>query len=131
MINAIASPPKSYASSPPVGQNKPPHFPLSINKDHIDVIHHEFLISISVSPLTRIRSRLSNSLSAFGRIERLLLNIIVIRRIRYPFSMMSYSYMLLRHPLIALRPSTADLFLVDNITMPSCSAFIHTLSILR
>lgn len=94
-------------------------------------MHRKFLISISVSPLRRIRSRLGNSSSAFGRIERLLLNIIVIRRIRYPFRMMTYPYVLLRHPLIALRPSTADLFLVDNITMPSCSAFIHTLGILK
>jgi hypothetical protein len=45
--------------------------------------------------------------------------------------MMPHPYMLLRHPLIVLRPSTVDLFVMDNVAVPSSSALIHTLGISR
>jgi hypothetical protein len=84
-----------------------------------------------MSPLRGVRGRVSNSSSTLGRIERLLLNIVIIRGIREPFSMLAYPHMLLRHPLVVLRPSTADLFVIDNVAMPSSSALVHTLSIFR
>lgn len=84
-----------------------------------------------MSPLRRIRSGLNDSSSTLSRIERLFLDIVIIRSMWQPFNMMPHPHVFLRHPLVVLGPSTTDLFVMHNVAMPSGSALVHTLTIAR
>lgn len=74
---------------------------------------------------------MNDSSSTLSRIERLFLDIVIIRSMWQPFNMMPHPHMFLRHPLVVLGPSTADLFVMHNVSMSSGSALVYSLSIAR